>query len=157
MPNALSPELLAQLFSQESNDPFLMLLTLNHPDWPSTYYFVNNGAQIISRGLTFLPFPMTIVLPTDDGESSRSVKIEFDNVSLDLIDILRSVTSPMTVKLEMILASLPDIVQMELTELQIQNVNYNSKKVSAILIIDSFLNTELSSERYTPSAYPGLF
>lgn len=157
MSNQISNELLAQLFSQNSDDPFLMLVTISHPDWIDTYYFVNNGEQIISRGTTYQAFPMTIVLPTDDGETARGVKIDFDNVSLELVDIMRSVTSPMEVKIEMILASLPDVVQMELTELQIQNISYNSKKVSATLIVDSFLNTELSSERYTPSSYPGLF
>lgn len=157
MSNTISNELLAQLFAQESSDPFLLLVTISHPDWPSEYYFVNNGEQIISRGITFLPFPMSIILPADDGETARGVGIEFDNVSLELVNILRSVTSPLEVKIEMILASIPNVVQMELTELQIQNLTYNSKKISATLIIDSFLNTELSSERYTPSSYPGLF
>jgi len=46
------------------------------------------------------------------------VKIEFDNVSLELINELRSITSPMEVKIEMILASDPDTVQTSVEDLR---------------------------------------
>ena len=157
MSNTLTPELLAQLYAQESTDPLLMLVTLSHEDFVESYYLVNNSEEIISRGQTFSPFPMMITLPGDDGETVRGVSIEFDNISLELVELIRSVTSPMSVKLEIILASMPDVVQMELDELKIQNLSYNARRISANLILDSFLNTEITSERYTPSLYPGLF
>lgn len=100
---------------------------------------------------------MRIRLPVDDGETSREVAIEFDNVSRELIDEVRTVTSPIDVKLEMILASNPDDVQVTLDELKMRNVTYNKSVVSARLYLDSFLNVELTSERYSPKLYPGLF
>lgn len=156
MSNQLTNQLLFQIFSQESNDPFLTLVTLTHPSF-STTRFVNNSENIISRGETFLSFPMSIKLPPEDGETLREVTIEFDNVSLELITKLRSVSSPIDVKLELVLASMPDIVQMSFEELKINSASYNATKVSARLIMDSFLQTGMTSEKYEPSNFRGLF
>lgn len=157
MPNSLSPEVIAQLYSQESDDPFLTLVTLSHPSFASDIRLVNNTVSITSRGLEYLAFPMSIRFPVDDGESARDFSIEFDNVSLDLIDEIRSVTTQIGVKLEMILASLPDDVQIVQDELKIASVTYNAQRISARIILDNFLNVEMTSERYGPTNFPGLF
>lgn len=159
MANQLSPELFAQIYGAQSDDPFLTLVTLSHASFPDDIRLVNNSDNITSRGALFLAFPVKIRLPVDDGETNREVAIEFDNVSLDLIDEIRNVTSGerITVKLEMILASIPDEVQISLEELFILSVSYNKSRISARLGLDSFLNTELSSERFNPSNFPGLF
>jgi hypothetical protein len=100
---------------------------------------------------------MTIRLPTDDGESTREAVIDFDNVSLELIDEIRQVTTPIDVKIEMVLASDPDEVQLSYEELKIKSVTYNKNRISARLYMDDFLNVELPSEKYTPTGYAGLF
>lgn len=157
--NDLSQELLAQLYCQESNDPFLTLITLSHSSFASPIRLVNNSVPIISRGNTYQPFPVVIGLPADDGETDRIVTLQFDNVGLELIDEIRTVNDgvQIQVKLEMILASLPDEVQISLEELKILGVSYNQKIITATLGLDDFLNTELSSERYTPTNFRGLF
>lgn len=157
MPNTLSQELLAQLFSQESTDPFLTLVTLSHPDWDEDFRLVNNTEDVVSRGLTYLSFPVTLVLPVDDGETSPEISIEFDNVSLYLIGKLRSITSGVQAKLEMILHSLPDDVQITLDDLVLHSINYNKTKISAKLVLENLLNTKLTSEKYTPKNFPGVF
>ena len=124
MSNQLSNQLLAQLFAQGSGDPFLTLVTLSHASFSAPIRLVNNSVNIISRGDTYLAFPMKIKLPMDDGESAREVSIEFDNVSQYLLDGFRSVTTEIGVKIEMILASLPNDVQMSLEELKISSVSY---------------------------------
>jgi len=152
----LSNNALAQLFFQESDDPFLMLVTLTHSSF-STLRFVNNVEDITSRGNLYSAFPMKITLPTDDGESLREVQINFDNVSLELIDEIRTVTDYIDVTIEMILASDPDFVEIEVGELKIKDVSYNQTSVSARLFMDDFLNTEMTGEKYTPTNFPGLF
>lgn len=155
MSNDLSNEVKAQLFAQESDDPFLTLVTLTHPTF--TARLVNNSSDVVSNGFTFTAFPMKIRLPIDDGESSRDFGIDFDNVSLDLIANLRSVTGEIGVTIELILASLPDVIQMEHRDLVIRAITYDSQKISARIVLDNFLSVEMTSERYTPSNFPGLF
>lgn len=156
MSRSLSNNLLAQMFGQNSNDPFLMLVTLSHANF-SPIYLVNNSVSILSRGNEYLAFPIKVTMPSDDGESKREVSIEFDNVSLELIDEIRTATAKIDAKIEMILASNPDIVEIELGELKISNVTYSKQSIHAKLSMDDFLNTEMTSEKYTPTAYPGLF
>ena len=85
MPNQLSPALLAEFYGQDSSDPFLMLLELSHSSF-STIYLANDVKEVVSNGDTYSPFPFSFVLPTDDGESNRVVKLNISNIGLDLID-----------------------------------------------------------------------
>ena len=157
--NNLSAQLLAQLYAQESNDPFLILVTFTHSSFASPIRLVKNSNAIVSRGNTFTPYPFQIVLPTDDGEKLRQVTLTMDNVSLELIDEFRSVTGsdPIGVKVEMILASIPNEVQYSLEELKVVAVQYTRDTIQATLGLDDFLNTEIPSERYTPTNFRGLY
>lgn len=157
MSQNLSPELIAQLFKATSEDPLLTLITLSHSSWASDRWFVNNTEAVISNGLTFVPFPMRITLPVDDGETVRSVAIEFDNVSLTLVDDIRAVTTPINVTLQMVLASIPNDIQMSIEELRIGNISYDRAKVSAKLYMDNFLSSAVTSEKYSPTNFPGIF
>ena len=157
MSRELSPQLISQMVSQVSGDPFLMLVTLDHADFDNPYYLVNNSENITSRGQVYTAFPMSIVLPADDNESNREVTIIFDNTGLDLVSDFRLVTSPISVTLELILASLPDVVEISFGDLKIQNISYNKSQISAKLYLDDFLNTEMPSEKYDPTSFPGIF
>lgn len=156
MSNELSPQVLAQLYCQESDDPFLTLVTISHSSF-SDIRLVNNTQNITSNGLLYTSFPIKIGLPVDDGETARELTLTLDNVGLDLVDAIRTVTDPMDVKIEMVLASIPDEVQISFTELKIQTISYNKTGITARLFMDGFLNTEISGEKYVPSLYPGLF
>lgn len=156
MSNQLSSQLLAELYGQQSGDPFLMLVTLSHANF-SPILLVNNSENIVSRGDTYLAFPMLVRLPSDDGESLREVSIEFDNVSLELIDEIRTSTTPLDAKIEMVLASRPDVVEVAIEELKLTSVSYDQNRIRARLVLDTFLNVEMTSEKYVPSIFSGLF
>jgi len=153
----LSPELLAQLYAQDSSDPFLMLLTLNHSSFPEPFRLVNNTVDVVSRGDIFTAYPFDFVLPVDDGETIRQVSLTMDNISLELITEIRKITSPMSVKLEMVVASVPDSVQIELDNLELRNIQYDKNKIKGTVLMDDFLSTSLDAEKYAPSTFPGLF
>lgn len=155
MSNELTPELKAQLFAQNSDDPFLTLITLTGVGFSAR--LVNNSTDILSRGNTYTAFPMKITLPTDDGQTARTFSVDFDNASLALITNLRSVTGTIGVSIEMILASIPDDVQYAFDDLIVTAITYNASKVTAAISMDNFLSVEMTAERYTPSSYPGLF
>lgn len=156
MTQTLTPELLTQLYGQTSNDPFLMLVTISHPSI-TTIRLVNNMEDIVSNSLTFTAFPMKIRLPTDDGESSREVDIEFDNVSRALIDELRIITTSLNVKIEMVLFSNPNEIQMIVEDLKLRSISYDQSRIRAKLFFDNFLNVEMTSAKYSSTDFPGLF
>lgn len=156
MSREVSNTLRYHLYAQESEDPFLQLFTFTHESF-STIRLVNNMTDVVSRGLTFTAFPIQVTMPTDDGDTAREVVLEMDNASLFMMEALRSVRTPIQVKIEMILASVPDTVQIELAELEINNVTYNATSIQARLILDGFLTTSIPAETYGPTNFPGIF
>ncbi len=78
-------------------------------------------------------------------------------MSLELIEQIRTVTTQINVHVEMILASIPDVVQMDQAELFISSLSYNSKTITATIVMDTFLNVAMTSERYAQSNFPGIF
>lgn len=155
MSNQLTPQLKAQIFAQESADPFLLLLTITTPT--QTYRLVNNSNDIVSNGFTFTAFPMKVTLPVDDGQSAREFSIDFDNASLLLVTGMRSTTDPIPVQVDMILASMPDALQISLTDLKIVATTYDGKKIASKIVLDNFLSVAMTSEVYSPSLFPGIF
>lgn len=155
MSNQLSAALKAQIFGQESADPFLMLLTITTPT--QTYRLANNSRDIVSNGYVFSAFPVKVTLPLDDGQSAREFSIELDNASLLLVRGLRSTTDPIPIQIDMILASMPDVIQMSISDLKIVNTTYDKKKITVKIVLDNFLSVAMTSEAYTPSLYPGMF
>ena len=157
--NTLSAQMLAQLYAQESNDPFLVLVTLSHPSFASPIRLVRNSENITSRGNVYSAYPFSITLPADDGERIKEVNIEFDNVSLLLVDEFRSITGDesIAVKVELILASIPNDVQYGIEELRVNSIQYDRNRIRASLRLDDFLNTEMPGERYTPTNFRGLY
>ena len=153
----LTPALLDEFYNRTSGDPFLLLMTFSHASFASDIRLVQNSEDITSNGNLFSAFPCKIVLPVDDGETQREVTLELDNVGLDLISELRTVTDFIGVNLQMVLASNPDLIEIEVGELKIKNIQYNRKTISATLFQDDFLNSEIPSEKYTPQLYPGIF
>lgn len=156
MPRDFSDNLLSQMNSEISSDPFLILLTLNHPSF-DTVYLVNNNENITANGNVYLAFPFKATLPNDDGETQREVKLVIDNTSLELIEQIRTPTTPIDCKVQMVLASNPSVVEIEYEDLKIKDVTYTKQNISATLYLDDFLNTELTSEKYTPTVFPGIF
>lgn len=153
---SLTNKLLAEMYGQDSDDPFLFLMAWRHSSF-STIYLVNNTKDVTSRGNVYLAFPMKITPPVDDGRSSNQLQLRVDNVSLELIEELRSVVNRIDVTIELILASDPDVVEIEYGELKLSNISYNAQAITGTLILDDFLNTALTSEKYGPANYPGLF
>lgn len=145
-----------QLLDQYSDDPCLVLLTLSHLKW-ETIRLVNNLEKITSRGQEFQPLAFQITLPGDDGESVPTVGITLDNVDLGLMREFRMITDSPSIKLELIFASFPDVVEMEVNDLKLDNVTYDSGQIKGTLTFDNLLNTKIPSDTYTPKDFPGMF
>ena len=145
------------MFDSLSDDPFLFLLQLSHADWGQDYFIVNNLEDITSNGQLYNAYAMKVTLPQTSSEVLPSVNIQVDNVSLELIEFFRSITTPISATLKGILASDPDVIEISLDDLKINNIQYNDKTIDLTLIVDNWLNQKIPGEVYSPELYPGLF
>lgn len=156
MSRNVSANLRGQFYDEESTDPFLTLFTLTHSSF-GTIRLVNNSTDIVSNGNTFTAFPVRLKLPNDDNNTIRKVEIEFDNVSREIIDELRSVQDPIGVSLQLVLASAPSTIEIEYDELQLRAIEYTTENIKGQVLSDDFLNTTLGVEKYAPGNFPGIF
>ena len=157
MPNNFTSAFKKQVFDPTMTDPFLFLVKLSHASWASDVRLVNNNESITSNGDLYDAAPMLVKLPQEDGQSVPIVQLEIDNISLELIEEIRSITSPITAAIYGVLGSDPDNVEMSLEELLITSISYNAAKITATLVLDDFLNQGIPGEKYDPSTYPSLF
>lgn len=163
----VSLEFLNAAYSQETDEVIICLLTFYHEDSEEPIYLSSDPTTRISdnpliyatysRGNEYLYLPFEFTLPDDKSDSPPRVQITLDNVNRQLVSLLRSFTSPPTVKLELILASDPDTVEVELPVLKMSSVQITEKNISAELVADSLINEPFPGRSFTPGAFPGLF
>ena len=140
-----------------TNECFLVLLTITYPPTGETYRVVNNSENIVSRGQTYTAYPFNITLPMATSEEVGVARLEFDNVELILVDMLRAATTPPLVNIEVILASRPDFVEIGILNLALRDVSWDASTVRAQLYNEDILSRKFPRQDYNPNENPGMF
>lgn len=135
---------------------WLCLLEIQHPNLASPFRIVNNTEDVVSNGNTYLKAAFSLTLP-DDIDEAPSVNVEIDNVDRLIVDIARSVSSPATVLLTVVLADTPNSVEAGPFEMRLVRVGYDKMKVTGSLIYEDVLNEQFPSRTFNPARYPGLY
>lgn len=143
--------------SQNTDQVFLFLLTLNHPELSAPIRVVNNTEDLVSNGHNYTAFPFNLVLPQDDGDTLPQVIITLSNVTLEFIDEIRSLTGALDVTLQVVLASSPNYVEMSIEGMKTYTINYDAQTIQAVCQVEDVLNMSFPNELYLPSNFPGLF
>lgn len=145
-----------QITAREKDQAVLLLVTLFPPSFP-IIRIVNNLEDVTSNGNVFTAFPVRIELSADDGKTLQTVKMTIDNVTLEMIEWLRSVTSPIPVTIQTIFSGSPDIIEQQISDLIIRSIKYNSMTIEATLFADDDLNQIVPSDTYNSNDFPGLY
>ena len=138
-----------------TNEAIFVLLTFITPS--ETIRVVNNNEDVISRGDTFIAYPFTIVLDTDDGESQPEISLTIDNVDLMLMTAIRGILEPPRIKLELVLSSTPDIVEKTIDYLHLDSVQYDALTIQARMRPINILQRKFPVDHYTASRFMDLF
>lgn len=154
MPRYLSSPAVASVHALQTQEVWLVLLTL--VVGTTTIRVVNNNANIVSRGNTFQAFPFEIVLPGEDPDTVPKATLRIDATDKSVVAAIRSVSTPPTCTLEVIMASSPDTVEASYPNLVLRNVQYDASFVSGELYFES-LYSEPITVSMTPSRFPGMF
>jgi hypothetical protein len=154
---ALSKRLVKAVLEPNTGEVFLFLLTFTNPKFNQPVRLVNNLSNIVSRGETYFAFPMEIVLPPDDGDTLPSVVINCSNVSLQLIDEIRSVNGMMDLKLELILANTANYIEASIENMRVAQIQYDKDSIQMTCTVDDLLNQAFPADKFTPGQWPGLF
>jgi hypothetical protein len=145
------------VFDQQTEEVFLILLEIDHDNLATPLRVVNNYENITSNGDLYYGFPFSVSLPSEMEDELPAVKLTIDNVDRQIVEAVRSITSPATVSLSLILASSPNNIERGPYVLKMRNVQYDAMSVSADLMVDDIYNEPYPGITYSPTNFPGLF
>jgi hypothetical protein len=157
MPRSLSATLQSAANAQETTEVFLALLKIDHDDLTTPERLVNNTVDIVSNGDTYTAYPFEIMLPDADPERPPEITVAIDNVAQDLIAALRSVSSPLSFELSVVLASDPDTVEIGPLALEMTFADWDAGVIRGRVAYPELLGEPYPADTFNPADYPGVF
>jgi len=158
MARTLSTVAKRAIYSSESGEVFVVLLTIDHPDFLLPIRVGSDAVQVTSDGNVHLPYPFRVSMPSELEDRLPEVTLEIDNVDRQIVDAVRSVGgSPMTVTMKVVLASSPNVIEAGPIEFTLRDVSYDASVVQGSLGFDDPLNEPFPGDSFTPARFSGLF
>lgn len=155
------------LFSQESGEVPIFLLTITHPSLLAPIYLSTDPTtrfqddppayNTVSRTLGFLYAGIDVTIPDEQDKTPPASKLTIQNVTRELIPLARSVSTPPSVKIEAVLASALDTVEMTWPALDMSNLQYDANQLVFDLTMDALTTEPFPSGNFSPAYFPALF
>lgn len=168
---SMSPAAIKAIFSPDSDDDLITLLTIYDPINESeiiarladgyTKRIIETDNEVIygvtSNGLDYTFLPMQISLPSEDEAQAPRCSIVLNDVTRYITPIIRTLTAPPRIKLELILTKSPDIVEVSFEYFYINNFTYTAQSVTADLAMIDYEREPFPMHAFTPRYFPGMF
>lgn len=168
---SMSPAALKAVFSPEADDDLITLLTIYNPANESEVIYrladgytkrISETADEVMYGVTsngndYTFLPMQISLPSEDEAQAPKCSIIMYDVTRYLTPIIRSITAPPRIKLELVLSKSPDVVEVSFSDFYINNFSYSSDSVTADLTMIDYEREPFPMHSFTPRYFPGMF
>ena len=151
----ITDELKQEAWQNESDLP-LILLTISHASLTEDIRVANNKVNVTSAGLEYIGFPFDIQLPDSKEDSQPTAKLTICNVSREIGQAIRLISTPPSVKITVVRQSTPDIMEAEFVGMRLNNVKYNMLTVTADLQFEDLTREEYPSIKFSPSIFGGI-
>jgi hypothetical protein len=151
----ISEDLKQDAWSSESDLP-LILLTISHASLSEDIRVVNNKVAITSNGLEYIAFPLQIQLPDSKEDSQPTAKIAISNVSREIGQAIRLISTPPSVTIQIVRQATPDIVEAQFSGMILTNVKYNMMTVTADLVFEDLTRESYPYMKFSPSIFKGI-
>jgi len=163
----LSAAFRSAIYAQETDEVPICLLTVTHESLEEPIYISSDPTTRLSedpliygtesRGEQYIFLPFEFTLPDDKSDSAPRVQLTLDNIDRTLVVLLRTFATPPSVKLEIIMASDPDTVEITVPVLQMSDATIEDLTISNTIVADPLINEPHPAGQFTPGAFPGLF
>lgn len=166
----MSPEAIKAVFAQESDADLAVLLTFYDPDTnqPSVRLCDNYTTRIsetsedvvygiVSRSNNFTFLPLQITLPQEDEAQAPRMSIVINDVTRYVIPIIRSLSKPPKVLMELVLTKTPDTVEASFSGFFVSSFTYNADQVTCELSMVDYEREPFPMHSFSPKYFPGLF
>lgn len=147
----------AALYAPQTEEVFLVLLTIHHADMEGPLRVCNNTVNVTSRGEVYIAYPFELTLPDDEDNRPPRARLVIDNVDRQIVQTVRQLTSSPAVTIEIIRAAAPDVVEAQFQDFRFTNISYDSQVVEGDLTVEDFTAEPYPAASFSPSLFPGLF
>ena len=157
MSRSVSGTFTAAMFAQETEEVPLVLLAISSDDF-DTLRFVNNTENVTSDGNVYTAFPVRVDVPPEASPTQLPLStLIIDNVGQEIIEEIRSLTSPPTVTISIVLHSDPDTVEAGPWEFKLLNASNDFNIIQGSLGFEDILNELFPHGTFNPKDFPALF
>lgn len=155
MARNFSSNAMRALMAEVTDEAFLLLITFSHAT--DVYRVVLNTESVFSQGYEFVPCWFEITLPESDDRAPQGCQISIDNVDRRMVELLRSVTDPVRVRVQLVLASQPNIIEMQIDDLVLREASWDASRITGRLTSEDPLNQKWPGHLYEPRTFQGIF
>lgn len=153
----MSTELTTSAFAQDTDEVWLVLVTIDHDDLIEPIRVVNNTEDVLSGGDTYIAFPFDVTLPDAREDAPPRARLIIDNVSREIGEAIRTITSAPGVTLEVVRAADPDTIEISWPFFKLRNVKWDAGKVSGDLSLEDFTSEPYPAGIFSPASFPSAF
>lgn len=151
----ITANLREEAWKQESDLP-LVLLEIDHADLVQPILVVNNKSNITSNGDEYIAFPFEIILPDSKDDAQPRARLRIDNVSREIGEAIRSISSPPSVTIKVIRQDTPDTIEMQFSNMQLSKVSYDALSVEGDIDFEDLTREPFPAWTFTPSYFGGI-
>ena len=112
---------------------------------------------VVSNSNNFIFVPVELSLPTEEDNSAPRCSLVIHDVTRYLTPIIRDITSPPKVLIQLVLTSSPSQVEASFSGFYISNITYNADTVTCELTMTDFAVEPFPCYTFTPQYFPGIF
>lgn len=148
----LSATAQAELAAPETATAWLVLLTIAHAGLDQPIRLTSDGVATVSNGQVFEPCPFEATLPDDVEGRAPQAQLTIDNTSQTLIALLRGLTSPPALTLQIVRATDADTIEREWSGLEWRASTYDVGVITGQLGVE-----DLATEEFPYLTFDGRF
>jgi hypothetical protein len=141
---------------QDSSNLPLVLLEIDHSSLSEPIRVCNNKVNIMSNGEDYIGFPFEIILPDSKEDSPPTSKLRIDNVSREIGQAIRLISSPPSVTIKVVRQETPDVIEAEFTGMSMTNVSYDAFSVEADLQFEDLTKEPYPYLTFSPALFRGI-
>lgn len=157
MSRNVSQEALQALLAPQTQEAFLVLLTIDHDDLSVPVQVTSDAVETTSLGRIFVPFPFEIVLPDQRENQSPRARLRLDNISREIVAAIRSISTSPAVLIEIARAADPDTIEASFPDFRFTNIVYDALTVEGDLSVENFTAEPYPARVFSPADFPGIF
>lgn len=164
----LPMNMLAAAHARETGKVPVFLLRITHPQLAPDILLSTDPTERLSieplvygttsRGDQYLYVGAKVTVPDDKDRAPPTSKITISDINQDLVPMVRRVRSPPPqLRLELVLADDPDVVEFAFPKLDMINVDGARDSLTFECILDLLLNEGYPAYFFGPAHFAGLF